>query len=249
MKILFASIAVALLVVSPGVRGEDPLDDGSELQWTQITEGVFEATDSCGTRHVHMKGEQGVLWSISEYEAKLAALRDQSGEIPNERRLQSESLEIRLRGLYELVGKEQEDGFLAPGCLHTADIRQGTGDCDEDDYSYYVYACGKWGEFNLFSPYGYATGSLTNCSGGWSGRAEAYTYRASGGEETNYVDSEWSQSPTASSTLTFSSGGTCGYAWARLTVCYNCENGDQESGEARSYDVWEAEDDYPDACY
>lgn len=194
---------------------------------------------------MHMQGEEGVLWNISRYEAKLTALRDQSGEIPDENRLQADSLEIRLRGLYEIIGDVQEDEFLEPGCLHTADLGQGTADCDEEDYSYYAYACGKWGELSLFSPYGYAT----NCSGGWSGKAEAYTYRAAGGEDTDYSSSGWSQSPVASSTLTFASGGTCGYAWARLTVCYNCEESDGGSGEARTVDIWEAEDDYPVGCY
>jgi hypothetical protein len=196
-----------------------------------------------------MEGEDGVRWRISQLEAELDTLRDRTGEIPTEKIGVARSIQTRLKGLYDLVGTQTDSPSMAPSCIDTPDVNSGTGSCGNQNFSYNAYACGKYAEYGVSTPYGHANASLTNCSGGWSGKAEAFTYRDSGVEESDYDSSGWGQSPQASSSLTLRSSATCGYAWSRVTVCYNCEEGKASGGGESTYFVYEAENDYPNGCY
>lgn len=196
-----------------------------------------------------MEGAAGVNWRITQLEAELSSLHNSLGEIPAEKTEIANSIQTRLKGLYDLIGTQDDGQSFTPSCIDTPDVNSGSDACGNQYYSYHAYACGKYAEYGLSTPYGNAYASLSSCSGGWSGKAEAYTYRDSGVEESDYDSSGWSQSPQASSSLTLRSSATCGYAWSRVTVCYNCEEGNRLGGGDSTYYVYEAEDDYPNGCY
>jgi hypothetical protein len=231
------------------VMADDQRPSSNQPNWTKIAEGVFEADDSCGGRRFLLEGEEGVRWRILQLESRLEALGDDSGQTPPGRAGEAAGIRTQLKTLYELVKPETDDPPLAPGCLDTPDIESGSGSCENQSYSYYAYACGRYTELGVSTPYGYATASLSSCSGGWSGKAEASTYRDSGVEETDYDSSGWSQTPQASSSLPLRSSSTCGYAWSRVTVCYNCVKAEGLGGDDTTYYIYEAEHDYPNGCY
>jgi hypothetical protein len=249
--VLLRPVFFVFLVISMPVAGatNDFDRNHGESNWQQVAEGVFESTDECGKRHLRMVGEEGIRWQISQLESDLDSLRGSDGLVPHDRVGIADAISTRLMGLYKLVELDDAESTREPSCTGTADLNEGSGSCGVQNYTYHAYACGKHSEYGVSTPYGYATASLTSCSGGWAAKAEAYTYRDSGVEESHYDPGDWSQTPQASSSLTPKSSATCGYAWSRVTVCYNCEEAEGIEGLERSYYVYEAEDDYPDSCY
>jgi hypothetical protein len=193
MRESVVGLVVVVAIAFPAFAEEPPQDFSAEPRWTMIAEGVFESIDDCGSRHHRLEGEAGVLWKIAQYEIRIDGLRDDQGQIKEDKTAEASLLLKRVEGLYELVAEGNPQ--RAPGCYATADIDSGTASCGDDDYSYYAYACGKWGEYNLSTPVADASASVSDCSGAWSAKAETAVYRDAGTEETDYDSSGWGRTP------------------------------------------------------